>query len=165
MNQRLETGEWEETATGQRRDQSLTGKLVKEVNKVVGGEDRTPRTQSLKPKTDLRGNNPGKEEDEVVLQTVKSLKNLSKVEIPVEQVNQKDKTPLTVNQILEEPTERRARGNIYNTNKGRILQNLKTVHQQRGTSQRTKGQRVPVAQAQAVRVKLKGNPSNSMDSL
>lgn len=112
MNQRLETGEWEETATGQRGDQSLTGKLVKEVNKVVNGEDRTPRTLCLKPEIDLRGNNPGKEEDEVVLQTVKRLKNLSIVEIPIEQVNQKDKTPLTVNQILEGPTERRAKGNI-----------------------------------------------------
>lgn len=132
MNQRLETGEWEETATGQRGDQNLTGKLVKEVNKVVDGGDRTQRTQSLKPETDLRGNNPGKEEDEVVLQTVKQLKNLSIVEIPIEQVNQKDKTPLTVNQSLEGPTERRVRGNIYHSNKGMILQNLKqnlkTVH-------------------------------------
>lgn len=134
MKQRVETREWEETATGQRGDQNLMGELVKEVNKVLDRGDRTPRTRSLQPETNLRGNNPGKEGDEVVLQTVKQLKNLSIVEIPIEQVNQKDKTPLTVNQSLVGPTKRRVRRNVYHTNKGMILQNLKTVHQQRGTS-------------------------------
>lgn len=113
VKQRVETREWEETATGQRGDQNLMGELVKEVNRVLDRGDRTPWTRSLQPETNFRGNNPGKEEDEVVLQTVKQLKNLSIVEIPIEQVNQKDKTPLTVNQSLVGPTKRRVRGNVY----------------------------------------------------
>lgn len=139
-------------------------KLMKEVDKAVDIDDKTPQTQSLMPETDLRGNIPGKEEvsEEVVPQTVKRIKNLNIEEIPIEQVNQRDKTLLKVNQSLEWPAERGVRENITNSNKGMILQSLKTVHQQRGTRHKTKGQRVPV---QTVRVNQRENLSDSMGLL
>lgn len=58
--------------------------LVKEVNKVLDRGDRIFRIWSLQLEINFRGNNLGKEGDEVVFQIVKQLKNLSIVEILIE---------------------------------------------------------------------------------
>lgn len=60
------------------------GELVKEVNKVLDRGDRIFWIRSLQLEINFRGNNLGKEEDEVVFQIVKQLKNLSIVEILIE---------------------------------------------------------------------------------